>query len=70
MKTLNQLRIEAKISIEEISDFLGISYVETAKIFKERVVCNKIIKEKIKNFLLTVYTKCIDDAFDNIETKF
>ena len=60
MKTLNDARIMAGVGIAEIADGLGVSYIYLAKIFKEEELCPKKIKEQIKFFLISNYTKCIE----------
>lgn len=60
MKTLNDARIMAGVGIAEIADCLGVSYIFLAKIFKEEEICPEKIKEQIKIFLISNYTKCID----------
>lgn len=61
MKTLNDARIVAGVGIAEIADSLGVSYFSLAKIFKEEEICPEKIKEKIKIFLISSYTKCIEN---------
>lgn len=58
---LNECRIIAGVGIEEISDFLGITYIDTAKIFNNSIQCPINIKKKIKIFLLKNYTKRIEE---------
>lgn len=60
MKTLNDARIMAGVRVTEIADSLGVSYIYLAKIFKEEEICPAKIKEQIKFFLISNYTKCID----------
>ena len=60
LNKLNEYRIAAGVKIEEISDFLGMSYIDTAKIFNNSAQCPTDIKEKIKIFLISNYTKCIE----------
>lgn len=60
METLNDARIIAGVGIAEIADSLGVSYISLAKIFKEEEPCPEKIKEQIKFFLISNYTKCIE----------
>ena len=60
METLNDARIIAGVGIAEIADSLGVSYISLAKIFKEEESCPEKIKEHIKFFLISNYTKCIE----------
>lgn len=62
MKSLNQLRVEAEISIPDFAEILGLSYIETAKIFQGKDVCSDDIKKRIKIALINNYTNCIDKA--------
>lgn len=60
METLNDARIIAGVGIAEIADSLGVSYISLAKIFKEEESCPEKIKEQIKFFLISNYTKRIE----------
>lgn len=62
--TLNQAREMAGVGIPELSEYLGISYVDVAMILKNQKECSKDIAEKIKFFLVENYTKCIEDIIN------
>lgn len=50
------------LNIEDVADYLGLSYFDTAQIIKGEKSCNNFQREKLKIFLIQNYTKCIDEA--------
>lgn len=49
------------LSVQSIADYLGISYVKTAKILTGEEKCPDDKKDKLIYFLTQNYTKCIDE---------
>lgn len=57
---LNKERERLGITIEDMADFIGMSYLDLAKIFKGEMACPTNKREIIEFFLVKNYTKRIE----------
>lgn len=66
---LNKLRSIIDLSVEDLANEIGVSYYDMGQILCKCTKCPNYIKEKLKNFFLNIYTKHIENVFEELEAE-